>query len=416
MRSSRGWLTLALVLEAAVAAGDAALPDCSLATLLILGPLLAAVLLDTRRTAVVAVLAVALAPGAGLADGTLGTVDHVLRTTLVLIGGVIAVLIARARTVDGHALARMTQVAEVAHRAILHPIPSAIGGMAFAAHYQSASDGAPIGGDFYATVPAPSGLRLIVGDVKGKGLEGVRLAADTLSSFRELATTDMDLVRLAGELDRRISCGLGPEDFVTLILAEFAPGEVRLVNCGHHPPLRVGRRLDLLNPPASTPPLGLDERLLFYTDGLLEARNQAGEMFTFDDRVRTALSELLLSEALAKLLGLVFEHTTGALSDDLVLVLGEPVADQAPRNAPDGRDGGGHGAAHGGGPGGPPGGGPHGGPPGGGPHGGTRGTRNSGNGGTGGNGGRLRGGAGSAAELLPSCWWRQLSLRHWWPW
>jgi phosphoserine phosphatase RsbU/P len=409
MRSSRGWLTLAIVLEAAVAVGDAALPDCSLATLLILGPLLASVLLDARRTAAVAVLAVALTPGAGLADGTVGTVDHVLRTTLVLVGGVIAVLIARARTLDGHALARMTQVAEVAHRAILHPIPSAIGGMAFAAHYQSASDGAPIGGDFYATVPTPSGLRLIVGDVKGKGLEGVRLAADTLSSFRELATTDMDLVRLAGELDRRISVGLGPEDFVTLILAEFVPGEVRLVNCGHHPPLRVGRRLDLLTPPASTPPLGLDpepllhrarlrpdERLLFYTDGLLEARNQAGEMFTFDDRVRGALSEVLLSEALAKLLGLVFEHTRGALSDDLVLVLGEPVPEPAaPRAVPDGGYGGAHGGGHGG------------------AHGGAHGP---GSGGSAGTGGGLRGGAGSAAELLPGCWWRQLSLRHWWPW
>jgi hypothetical protein len=404
MHSSRGWLTLALVLEAAVAVGDAALPDCSLATLLILGPLLASVRLDARRTAAVAALAVALAPGAGLADGTLGTVDHVLRTTLVLLGGVIAVLIARARAVDSHALARMTQVAEVAHRAILHPIPSAIGGMAFAAHYQSASDGAPIGGDFYATVPAPSGLRLIVGDVKGKGLEGVRLAADTLSSFRELATTDMDLVRLAGELDRRISCGLGPEDFVTLILAEFVPGEVRLVNCGHHPPLRVGRRLDLLAPPDSTPPLGLDpepvlhrarlrqdERLLFYTDGLLEARNQAGEMFTLDERVRVALTEVLLSEALAKLLGLVFKHTSGALSDDLVLVLGEPVADPAPgpHARPDAGDGGAHGRAYGG------------------AHGG---------GGNGGNGGGPRGGGGSAADLLPGCWWRQLLIRHWWPW
>jgi phosphoserine phosphatase RsbU/P len=407
MRSSRGWLTLALVLEIVVAAADAALPDCSLATLLLLGPLLASVRLDARRTAVVAVVTVVLTSGAGFADGALGTVDHVLRTTLVLVGGVIAVLIARVRAVEGHALARMTQVAEVAHRAILHPIPSAIGGMAFAAHYQSASDGAPIGGDFYATAPAPApaGLRLIVGDVKGKGLEGVRLAADTLSSFRELASTDVDLVRLAGELDRRISCGLGPEDFVTLILAEFVPGEVRLVNCGHHPPLRIGRGLDLLMPPSSTPPLGLDpqpvlhrarlrpdERLLFYTDGLLEARNQAGEMFTLDERVRGALTEVLLSEALAKLLGLVFEHTNGTLSDDLVLVLGEPAAVAAPRAARDGRARAGRGAVRGGG------------------HRATNGVAGA----TGGTGGGLRGG-GPAAELWPG-WWRQLSIRHWWPW
>ncbi len=29
------------------------------------------------------------------------------------------------------------------------------------------------------------------------------------------------------------------EDFVTVILAEFGPGEVRMVNCGHHPPVKL---------------------------------------------------------------------------------------------------------------------------------------------------------------------------------
>src|SRR3954447_15160252 len=167
MRSSRGWFTSALVLEATVAIGDAVLRDSSLATLMIVGPLLAALRLDVQRTAGAAFLAAVLAPVSGLADGTLGTFDQVLRTAVVLVGGWIAVLIAHTRAAEGHALARMTQVAEVTHRAILHPIPSAVGGMSFATHYQSASDGAPIGGDFYATALAPSGLRLVVGDVKG---------------------------------------------------------------------------------------------------------------------------------------------------------------------------------------------------------------------------------------------------------
>ena len=29
------------------------------------------------------------------------------------------------------------------------------------------------------------------------------------------------------------------EDFVTVILADFAPGEVRIVNCGHLPPVKL---------------------------------------------------------------------------------------------------------------------------------------------------------------------------------
>jgi phosphoserine phosphatase RsbU/P len=389
MRSSRGWLAWVLVLEATVAVADAVLPGSSLATLLILGPLLASLRLDVPGTASTAVFAAALALPIGFAAGSQITVDHLVRGVVVLAGGLIAVKIAHARAADGHALVRMTQVAEVAHRAILHPIPSAIGGMSFAAHYQSASDGAPIGGDFYATMPAPAGLRLIVGDVKGKGLEGVRLAADTLARFREIAATDVDLVRLAEELDRGISGALGPEDFVTVVLAEFVPGEVRLVNCGHHPPLRVGRRLDLLSPPDASPPLGLgpepvlhrarlaaNERVLFYTDGLLEARDHSGEMFRLDDRARVALTELMLSEALAKLLGLVFEHTKGALSDDLVLVLSEPSVEHSVR------------AAGGGG----------------------RNTPAEPCGGHGGHGGW------TMPELWPGHWLRQLVVRHWWPW
>lgn len=399
MRSSRGWFALALALEATVALGDAMLPDSSLATLMIVGPLLVSLRLDVPRTTGIAVFAAALAPISGFADGTLGTVDHVLRSVVVLVGGLVAVLIAHTRAADGHALARTTQVAEVAHRAILHPIPAAIGGMSFATHYQSASDGAPIGGDFYATALAPSGLRLIVGDVKGKGFDGVRLAADTLAGFRELAATGIDLVGLAGELDRAISGGLGPEDFVTLVLAEFGPGEVRLVNCGHHPPLRIGHRIDPLEPPCPTPPLGLgpepvlhrarlgsNERLLFYTDGLLEARNPSGEMFRIDDRVRDALTELRLSEALAKLLGLVFEHTSGALSDDLVLVLGERVAGHVGAAAPiAGQGAGGQGLGR---------------PPGCGQAAGAVAGR----------------GCGSLADVWSGCWWRQLTARHWWPW
>ena len=99
-------------------------------------------------------------------------------------------------------------------------------------------------------------------------------------------------------LDRRVAGELGEEDFVTVVVVEFGPqGWLRLVNCGHPPPLLVqptGRVLVAPRQPA--PPLGLDpapvveqvrlgpeDRLLLYTDGLVEARAATGRPFELDE-------------------------------------------------------------------------------------------------------------------------------------
>jgi hypothetical protein len=346
MRFTRRWLLLVLIVDAVIAALAAMLKNAPVG-MLIAGPLLASLRLSAARTAAIGCVSVALGGAAGVPDGTFGTTDHLLRMLVIVLGGTFAVLFARMRGERDTALTRMTQVAEVAQRALLHPIPATIGGVAFAVHYQSATHGALVGGDFYDTALTPHGLRLIVGDVKGKGLEAVQLAAAVLGRFREVAFIEPDPVRLVKELDARISGELDTEDFVTLVLAEFIPGEVRLVNCGHHPPVRVGQQLDLLAPPAPAFPLGLgtdpvlqrvrlasNERLLFYTDGLVEARNAAGDFFMLDEQVKAALTEALLDDAIAGLLGLVLGHTGSTLGDDLVLVLGEPAYDRSPVGDP----------------------------------------------------------------------------------
>jgi phosphoserine phosphatase RsbU/P len=340
VRSTRRWLVLALAIEAAIILVDSQLTGMSLGGLLFAGPLLAATRLAVRATALFALAAVALAIVAGTADGTPGVSHLLLHAVSVAVGGGFAVLTARMRTERDAALAHITRIAELTQRAILRPIPASIGGVAFASHSQSATHGALMGGDMYDTALTPSGLRLIVGDAKGKGLDAVHLAAAVLGRFREIAYAESDLVRLAKRLDACVSDEVDVEDFVTILLAEFVPGEVRLVNCGHHPPLRAGRQLDVLTPPTPVPPLGLqpepvlqrvrlaaNERLLIYTDGLVEARDANRVMFPLDHKVAACLTAPSLPEALGALRRLVRQHTGDDLRDDLVLILAQPAFD-----------------------------------------------------------------------------------------
>ena len=90
-------------------------------------------------------------------------------------------------------------------------------------------------------------------------------------------------------------------------------------------------------PPA--PPLGLHpspvrqdvvlkqgDRLLFYTDGLVEARDGAGRFLDLDERVLSALTVPGLEACVRSLGNLLLEHTGHTLGDDVLLVVCEPVA------------------------------------------------------------------------------------------
>lgn len=342
MRAETRWTLAAFGVTTAVALTDALLGErLILIGLLIAGPMLAAVRLDGRRTGLVAGYALALAVALGPVDHVWGTADHLVRCSVVAVGGGFATAIAVSRTVRERRLAQITRVAEVAQRAILRPIPARLGAMTFATRYLSAAEEALIGGDFYDAAFTPRGLRLIVGDVRGKGLAAVQLASVVLGCFREAAFAEADLRGLMTALDRRVSGQLGEEDFVTVVLVEFGPqGWLRLVSCGHPPPLLVqptGRIL--LEPRQPAPPLGLDptpvleqvrlgaeDRLLLYTDGLVEARAADGRQFELDERVEACLTAATLDRALDGLVELLCAHAGGRLNDDLALVLVAPAA------------------------------------------------------------------------------------------
>ena len=246
----------------------------------------------------------------------------------------LAVVLAGVRRRCEERLARMTAIAKASQVALLPPVLPEITGISVAARYRSATPGAWVGGDLYEIIPTGYGIRVIIGDVRGKGLDAVLLARHVLSAFRRSAVAVPALDHVAGEVSRAIRPHLGEEDFVTAVLAQIAPsGELTVVNCGHHPPLlHHGGGLRPLTG-TTAPPLGLEDdftaftaswlpgdRLLLYTDGLVESRNQHGD-FLPEDQITTALLAADCDQALDTLMTAVRRHTGRYGHDDIALLL-----------------------------------------------------------------------------------------------
>jgi sigma-B regulation protein RsbU (phosphoserine phosphatase) len=333
-------LLVAVLVTSAIALLDAWTGDRAvLLGLLIAGPLLAAASLDAQRTAIIGLYALGLAVTLGIPDGSFGTTDHLLGCLTVATGGALGTVLAHRRTQQQQTLLRVTRIAEVAQQTILRPIPARMGRVALAVRYLSATEDALVGGDFYDVAVTRHGLRVLVGDVKGKGLEAVQLAALVLAGFRAAAAAHSSLVELAAELDHSIRPRVGEEDFVTAVLAQFGRhGELQLVNCGHPPPLRFrAGAAELLTSAEPTTPLALDpaptvqrftlaasDRVLLYTDGLMEARAPDGRQFQLDGQVQAVVAASSLGIALDGLVARLLEHVGGRLHDDLALVLAQP--------------------------------------------------------------------------------------------
>lgn len=316
---------------------DALLPPTVLVTgSFAIAAVVASALTTVTRTAFVAVIATAMAAVSGLWNGNVGTVEWWVRMAIVVAGGALAVFLVRIRVRREHELQHMTAIAETAQRALLRVMPASIGSLGFAARYVSATEEALVGGDLYEVAETPNGVRVIVGDARGKGLEAVQMAATVLAAFRHAAVKEPTLTAVATDLDDVVTAVAEDEDFVTAVLAEFHDDDtVTLLNCGHHPPLLLSNahHRGLVDTGSPEPPLGLGPepspvtcqlddgaRLLFYTDGLVESRNRQGTFFPLEDSVE-ALSTDDFGTALDGLLGRVVAHVGERVNDDLALVL-----------------------------------------------------------------------------------------------
>lgn len=312
--------------------------------LTVISPMLAAALLSPRLTAMYGVLALITSALLGIFDeqyvgGQVGRAQ-VVRLIGVAAGGLIGVVAASDRARRENQLAQVTRVAEVAQLAILAPVPTRIEPLRCAVRYVSAAQEATVGGDVYAAVPSPWGARLLVADVRGKGLDAVRLASLVIGAFRERADERDEASMLLDDLDRAVrraaTNNAESEDFVTAVVAQVSEsGTLTVVNAGHPPPLLVRAGVGtLLLPQVSRPPLGLDgnarrdvhqllprDRLLLYTDGLVEARRAGGqEFFDLEAFAPPTLGSGTLAEGLDALQNALSTWTGGHLADDVALL------------------------------------------------------------------------------------------------
>jgi serine phosphatase RsbU (regulator of sigma subunit) len=320
-------------------------PHNGLLPLLVIGPASAAAVGGPVYT--LAVGGVAVGQGALMAailDHTPPRTLAVLFTSIagVTIGGAAASHIRRRRERE---LIDVQAVADVTQRVLLRPVPASVGPLRLAARYLSASTRARVGGDLYGAVLTGHCVRLIVGDAEGKGLPAVHEAATAMATFRSAAQQELTLAGVAARIEGALDYELDDEQFVTAVLAEVSPdgSKIEMINCGHPQPLQIGPRgVQLLGPAQGGPPLGLGlpeavervpftislepgEQVLFYTDGLSEARNAAGEFFPLTDCASLQVSADL-SDRLGRLIDEVYQYVGHKPHDDVALLLVERTA------------------------------------------------------------------------------------------
>jgi serine phosphatase RsbU (regulator of sigma subunit) len=307
--------------------------------LLAAGPALAATTNGPRGVLCVGVLAAVLGATLGARDGV---PDRELAAVLsALMAVTLASSLASAlRGRRERVLAAVRSVAETAQHALLQPVPAKVGPFQVAVRYSAAAAEARIGGDLYALIPTPYGVRLIVGDVRGKGLPAVSTAALVLGVFREAAYDEPDLLAVVDRIERSLARNLGGDDFVTAVIAGHPQaGQLEVVNCGHAPPLLVRQSgsVEAVESTHPAPPLGLralsgeapslqvlpfadGDQLLLYTDGVTEARNHGLEFYPLAEGLARHLSDEP-TRTLTALHDELLEHVGGRLHDDAALLL-----------------------------------------------------------------------------------------------
>lgn len=199
-----------------------------------------------------------------------------------------------------------------------------------------------IGGDSFDFALNGDRLGFAITDAVGHGTSSVLLSVTAITSLRNSRREGAPLEVAYLETGTALEEHFGRSAFVTGQIGELSydRGELTWLNAGHPPPLLVRDRSfagELACPPSL--PMGLGgevravateqlqpgDRVLFYTDGVIERRDPEGEAFGLsrlaDLLVRASLDGVSPAETARRLSASVLGHNDDVLGDDATLML-----------------------------------------------------------------------------------------------
>ncbi|MGZ5406059.1 MAG: PP2C family protein-serine/threonine phosphatase, partial [Nocardioides sp.] len=198
-------------------------------------------------------------------------------------------------------------------------------------------------------------LHLCMIDAMGHGLGAAVMATLAIGAYRHARRVDVELADLYAAMDAAVSAQFDPDRFATAQMArlDVDSGRLQWVNAGHPPPLllRAGQVVGELASPTTLPVgfggatpivtekmLERGDRVLFYTDGLIEEHQKGGAEFG-ETRMRALIERIEaegvpVQESVRRLSRILMLERSGATTDDSTLLMlewtGGPADDLAP--------------------------------------------------------------------------------------
>ncbi len=186
-------------------------------------------------------------------------------------------------------------------------------------------------------------LHIAIVDAMGHGLDAAVMATVAVAAYRHARRGDVDLPDLYAAMDRAVTAQFAQDRFLTaqMVRLDVISGRMRWVNAGHpHPLLLRNRKVVRVLDSPTTLPVGFGgadpqvseealepgDRVLFFTDGIIEERPAGGERIGDDHHLVDLLEQVeqgggTVQETVRRLSHALKLDRGGVTSDDATLFL-----------------------------------------------------------------------------------------------